>query len=117
MRLLTIELERKFEKVAKDKFTVEGAKNEKDPTIIAKYFHPFRGATWYATEYDPETKRFFGFVAGLTGNPIDDEWGYFDLQEMESLLVNGLPLERDLHFGNPKASEVSEINRYYKRFN
>ena len=117
MKLLTKEILEKFDRVNKNKFTAEGVENEKNPKIIAKYFHPFCSATWYATEYDPQEKKFFGFVAGLTGNPIDDEWGYFDLQEMESLRVHGLPMERDSHFGNPKASEISEINRYYKRFN
>ena len=45
-------------------------------------------------EYDPESKTFFGYVQG-----IEDEWGYFNLTELESIKgMFGLKVERDLHF-------------------
>jgi hypothetical protein len=30
--------------------------------VLAKFFHPFSSWTWYATEYDPEDKIFYGLV-------------------------------------------------------
>ena len=36
-----------------------------DDTIVhAKFFTPDGNWTWYATEYDPETRMFFGLVVG-----------------------------------------------------
>jgi hypothetical protein len=105
MKLLNKELEAKFK-------TVGSQENIKDPIIIAKYFHPYHSVNWYATEYDPENKMFFGFVAGLMGDPSCDEWGSFTLDEIESINLKGLPVERDLHFGYPKASTVKAIKLY-----
>ena len=50
--------------------------------------------TWYATEYNPETKQFFGLVDGF-----ELELGYFNLEELENLRGPfGLPVERDLYW-------------------
>ena len=70
--------------------------------IQAKFYTPWAGWTWYALEYDPETRVFFGLVDGF-----EKEYGSFSLDELES--INGpvgLKLERDLYFGTPKISEV-----------
>ena len=72
--------------------------------IIAKFFHPLSAATWYATECDAEEKMFFGFVN--LGNPLYAELGYFSLDELESVKVKGLGVERDLYFGEHYLSEV-----------
>lgn len=71
------------------------AQDEKGNDAIAylKMFHPLSGWTWYATEYDPKERRFFGLVQGF-----EEELGYFSLDELATLCVNGLPLERDLYF-------------------
>lgn len=76
--------------------------NEEDPTVWAKWFHPFSAMTWYATEYDPRSGTFFGYVGG-TQFP---ELGYFDRREMEESLVRGLPIERDKFFKPKLLSEV-----------
>ena len=83
---------------------------DRNPEVIAKFFHPWFGGTWFATEYDPKTRCFFGFVTGV-GRPEDDEWGYFSLDELEDLKIHGCPTERDLYFGNPHISDVKEIKK------
>ena len=96
MKLLTKELEKKFKKHGKQE-TI------KDPVIIAKFFNPTGGGTWYATEYYPDEKVFFGYVTGLTA----DEWGYFALEELEKAkLPFGLKIERDLYFDEQPISNI-----------
>lgn len=98
MMLLTKELEKRFAKVGSQE-------NEKDPIIIAKFFNPTGAGTWYATEYDPETRCFFGYVS-IFGD-WNDEWGTFSLDELQSFKGQlGLGIERDLYFQEKKASEV-----------
>ena len=66
-----------------------------NPLVVARYFYPAWAATWYATEYDPDSEIFYGFATGL-GFP---EWGSFSLREwidFEGTL--GLKIERDLWF-------------------
>lgn len=65
----------------------------KDVKIVAKFFHPLSQWKWYMTEYDAETKEAFGFVKGDY-----PELGYFSLDELESLEIMGLGMERDRHF-------------------
>ena len=99
MKLLTKELERQF---PKHKETEETPLEEK--TVIAKFFHPFSNWTWYAVEYDPKDRLFFGLVDGFV-----KEWGYFSLDELESVRVCGLGIERDLYFGQPKIKDIREL--------
>lgn len=62
-----------------------------DAPVRLKIFDPCSNWTWYATEYDPEQRVFFGFVVGF-----EEEYGYFSLDELESVKNRlGLPLERD----------------------
>lgn len=96
MQLLTKALQDRFQKVGSQE-------RAKDPIIIAKFFNPCGRGKWYATEYNPDEKCFFGYVTGLDY----DEWGYFSLEEMEAVkLPFGLGIERDLHFGEKRFSEV-----------
>ena len=44
---------------------------------------------------------FFGFVKGF-----EEEWGYFTLNELEQINVNGLLVERDLHLKPGKFADV-----------
>ena len=56
--------------------------DDKDPAtvpVVVKFFTPDSSWTWYATEFDPEEGRFFGYVDGFEG-----ELGYFMLAELES---------------------------------
>lgn len=68
-----------------------------------KFFSPYTGWKWYATEYDPATGTFFGLVKGFNA-----ELGYFTLAELEqAVLGNGVPaVERDLSWTPRPLSEV-----------
>jgi hypothetical protein len=98
MKLITKTLEKRFARVGSQA-------NVKDPLIIAKFFNPTGAGTWYATEYDPKTRTFFGYVS-IFGD-WNDEWGYFSLDELASYRGKfGLGIERDLYFKEQPASEV-----------
>ena len=96
---MTAELEKRFAKV--------GSQEEiRDPVIVAKFFNPIGSGTWYATEYDPATKTFFGYVS-IFGD-WNDEWGTFSLEELESYKGPfGLGIERDLYWTEQKASTAT----------
>ena len=98
MKLMTKALEKRFAAVGSQE---EAA----DPLIIAKFFNPCGAGTWYATEYDPETRLFFGYVS-IFGDH-NDEWGSFSLDELED--YKGplrIGIERDRYFGEKRASEL-----------
>ena len=104
MKLMTKALEARFAKVGRQEDVPF-----KDKVIIAKYFNPTGAGTWFATEYDAKDRLFFGF-ASIFGDH-NDEWGYFSLDELESIKTPpfGLGIERDRHFGEKKCSEVDII--------
>ena len=79
------------------------ARNDsKDALAVVKYFTPDADWTWFATEYDSESRMFFGLVDGF-----ERELGYFSLDELEQLRGPlGLPVERDLYW---KPTPVSEL--------
>jgi hypothetical protein len=65
-----------------------------DAIAYVKFFAPWTNWTWFASEYDPEDRMFFGVVVGH-----EREFGYFCLDELER--VNGpagLRIERDLYW-------------------
>lgn len=65
-----------------------------DHMFYVKYFCPYSNWTWYACEYDPDSHTFFGYVMGQ-----ENEWGDFNLDELESLRMFGGPaIERDLYW-------------------
>ena len=71
--------------------------------VPVKFFTPDTDWTWYAIEYDPETRTFFGLVDGF-----ERELGYFNLDELESLRGPiGLSVERDLYWN--ESTTLSEI--------
>ncbi|MEW6058056.1 MAG: DUF2958 domain-containing protein [Bdellovibrionota bacterium] len=79
----------------------------KDPMVHAKFFTPWTHWTWYVTEGSEEEGDFifFGYVAGDFG-----EWGYFSLNELESVRgPGGLTIERDLHFTPKRKSEIPDF--------
>jgi hypothetical protein len=81
-----------------------GAQDKKGMDAIAyvKFFTPDSNWTWYATEYNPKTKTFFGLVDGF-----EKELGYFTLNDLQSIRGNlGLPVERDIYFSPKKLSEI-----------
>ena len=95
MKLLTKSIESKIPKLYANE-----EKQESEIRVYAKYFHVRSNWSWYATEYDAETKTFFGFVDGL-----DKELGYFSLTEMEEVTVYGLGTERDLYWNDKTTLE------------
>ena len=98
MQLMTKELEKRFAKVGSQE-------DVKDPVVIAKFFNPAGAGTWYATEYDPERRVFFGYVS-IFGDH-NDEWGSFSLAELEEYRGTfGVGIERDLYFTEQPISRV-----------
>lgn len=93
MKLLTKAIESKLPKL-----------NTTDETALAicKFFTPDSSWTWYATEYDPVDKIFFGLVDGF-----EIEYGNFGLKELEEVRGHiGLPIERDLYFTPKPVEEI-----------
>jgi hypothetical protein len=76
-----------------------------DPLIIAKFRHACGIGTWYAIEYDPKERMFFGYVEIFEG-----EWGYFSLDELESYQGRyGLGIRRDMSWREKRASQVVHL--------
>ena len=97
MKLLTKALEAQLPAI----YSQDG--KDDDATIVyAKFFHCLSGKYWYATEYDPECREFFGWVY----SPPFSELGSFSLTEMEETRVRGVPMERDLYFTPCTLAEV-----------
>ena len=98
MKLLTKELLTRFAKIGRQE-------DSSDPIVVAKFFNPTGAGTWYATEYNPMEKMFFGYVS-IFGD-WNDEWGHFSLEELENYRGRfGLGIERDLHFEECPASKI-----------
>lgn len=75
-----------------------------DHVLQVKFFDPYGSWTWYACEYDPKERIFFGYVQGL-----ENEWGEFSLDELEALKFCGVQrIERDLYFKPIKFSAFFE---------
>lgn len=74
-----------------------------------KFFSPYSGWTWYATEYDPENREFFGLVFGF-----EMEMGPFSLDELEAakgpMGVQGV--ERDRHFKPTTLGEIKKLQQH-----
>jgi hypothetical protein len=82
------------------------SQDEKGNDAIAhvKFFTPDSNWTWYATEYDPIERMFFGLVKGF-----ETELGYFSLDDLENSRGQlGLPVERDLYFTPKPLKEIIE---------
>ena len=82
MRLITKEIEKKFQK---HPFRSQDKKGI-DATVLVKYFTPWGAATWLVTEAEQQP---------------DGEWGTLMLSELQALRGPfGLTTERDLYIGN-----------------
>ena len=79
------------QRILNDEITVE----EFNPRPVVKLFHPLGGSTWLLTELDQDGDRLYGLCDLGMGEP---ELGYVSLRELESVVVRGLGIERDLHF-------------------
>jgi len=97
MQLMTKAIEKRFKEVGSQD-------GKKDPIVIAKFFNAGGAGTWWATEYDPINKSFFGYVS-LFGDH-NDEWGSFSLGELQNFVgAMGLGIERDLYCSEKPISE------------
>lgn len=98
MELLTDELREQIPKL----YSQEHIKLQ-EKTVHAKFFFPAANWTWFVTEGEQEDGDyvFFGYVIGF-----ESEWGYFTLNELENINVNGLTVERDLYFKPGKFADV-----------
>lgn len=96
--LINQELKKEFAKVG----TQEEVSN---PIIIAKFFNPCGGETWYAISFEESSNTCFGYVTGFGY----DELGYFSVDELEALVIPpfGLRIERDLYFSSCLLSEIT----------
>lgn len=95
MKLLTKELEKQMPR-------------EDSKTVYCKFFTPDSNWTWYAMEYIPEDRVFFGLVDGH-----EVEYGYFSLDELETVRGPlGLKIERDRYFKKTPIKEI--VNKLEK---
>jgi hypothetical protein len=70
---------------------------------VVKFFTPWTSWTWYASEYDPEQRVFFGVVVGQ-----EREYGNFSLDELEAIRgPGGITIERDLYWKPRPLKECS----------
>ncbi len=100
MKLLTEEIEKRFAEVGHQE-------DVEDPIVVAKFFNPTGAGTWFATEYDPEERIFFGYVSLF--NDHNNEFGTFSLDELESYRGQfGLVIERDMHGSEKTLNEWKE---------
>ena len=109
MKLITKALIKKLPKF----YSTEKLDESKKKAII-KYFSPVGRFTWYVIEgevHEDGDILFFGYVKG--NDPMDDEYGYFSLKELESITLPwGLKIERDLHFKDVPLIDILEGRNY-----
>ena len=63
------------------------------------------GCDWYVAEFDGKDT-FFGFVN--LNDPQNAEWGYFTLSELDAINIEGIEVDRDLHWRQKKFAEIGE---------
>ena len=69
------------------------------------HLHYFVGACdWYICELDPTEGLAFGWAR--LGDPMNGEWGYIHLTELEELNSGLLVVERDLYFAPKRAADA-----------
>ena len=78
-----------------------------EDTVIYEHFF-LGGCDWYAAEYGPEERLFFGYA--ILNDDLDNaEWGYFSFDELRGVRVRGVEVDRDLHWEPRPASAVDRI--------
>lgn len=102
MKLLTKAIEKLFSKTGRQDGKLMDAK------VVTKFFNPCGSWTWFATEYEPVDRIFFGYVIGF-----ENEWGYFSLDELQNFRGKlGLGIERDRWFRPALLKDVLEKEKY-----
>lgn len=104
MKLITKTVEKLLPKIG-------STQNDQDPICKVKFFNPTGAGTWFAIEYDPDTKIAYGYVS-IFGD-WNDELGDFSIGELEEFKGQfGLGIERDIHF---TPTPLSQIKKEYTR--
>ena len=101
MKLMTPKIINKMPKLRE-------TENEEDPVAHVKFFHALSNYTVYMTEYDANQKLGFGLVVSSSV-----ELGYISIEELESVTVGCLKIERDLWY---KPERLSTIKVREKQF-
>jgi len=96
MKLMT----KAIEKAIPALYSQDG-KAPEDVQVHVKFFHCLSNYTFFATEYDPEQRLFFGLAVAQ-----EVELGYLSLDELEATRVKGLPMERDMYMGPMTLAEA-----------
>jgi len=79
----------------------------KDKIVHMHFF--ILGCDWYVTEFDGEDI-FFGYAI-LNSDHQNAEWGYISLKELKELSINGIEIDRELHWEPKLAGKVEKINK------
>ncbi|MEL6497987.1 MAG: DUF2958 domain-containing protein [Planctomycetota bacterium] len=77
--------------------------------IIHEHFF-IGGSDWYAAECDPDGRLCFGYAI-LNQDYQNSEWGYFSLDELDSINIRGIQIDRDLHWKPTPAGSIDDIVR------
>ena len=80
-----------------------------DKTAYARFFFPISPYTAYVLEHEPKTGELFTLT---TMNGEDWELGYASLEEIQSLEIGSLKVERDLHFEPTPLKDIEELKAY-----
>ena len=85
----------------------------KNPLDLKIYEHFFLGGSdWYAAEYDPEYKLFFGHSI-LNSDYQNAEWCYINFDELRSYRSNhGVEVDRELDWKIRPAKDIEKIVRH-----
>ena len=71
------------------------------------------GCDWYAAEFDPLTRMFFGYII-LYNDLQNAEWGHFSLEELVYTRdPMGIEVYRDSDWIPKKAFEIDRIRQHY----
>jgi len=104
MKLLTKEIERAIPAL----YSTEEVDTQ-DKTIVCKFFALGSDWTWYVVEGQRQEDGNYLFYGLVDGH--EKEWGYFTLEELLTIKLNGIPgIERDLHFTPVTVGECGELN-------
>ena len=68
------------------------------------------GSDWYIAEYDPQERLFFGYCI-LNNDFVNAEWGYSSYDELRSINVRGIEIDRDLQWEPTRVGEIEKIKR------